>query len=592
MPDPDNPLKTEFHFGSTAVRIIQGDIMKAGLSVDAVVSTDDNYLTMGSGVASVLARHAGPYYVRAAQAQCPVAAGTVVVTKAYQLPEHGLDAEYVLHGTVIDYDTDDLPLEQLVYQVTASCLKKAEELRLRSILFPAFATGAGGLDMEACARRMCSAIKGHLAQERSVKEIYIILYLPDEAGDAEPAKVAETRSKNQGFIREANLALGVPYDPALDIHQTRDFFGRAAELWRLAEIITDKVEGKRHAVILGGPQIGKWALVDQFYHQAQQPDRALGQGRRLVKVTFGRLHENTPSSFIYRKFLSALSGEEDDPAIRKEIRNAYADPDLDCERFLGFLADHSEHYPEVVFLIDHLPRLLDMESEEAEDFQHARAFWGDLDRLQERVRFVCTARHNDQYRALLERLERFTVDFKNRIEVIELKCVSVEEGQHWVNELFWRYLGRRASRLEHRFFEKEAGRHPYLISLAGHALISALKPDVMANPGKEYEDARTLAPFFQAAVNTMEQPRQAFFSLLMRADIDRKDRRALSTLARAIDIESEQASLVSDAAAGDPNAVTRLAALQAQGDPRLDLDSDRLERLEARGVHPRLQERE
>ena len=78
MPDPDNPLKTEFQFGSTAVRIIQGNIIKAGVSVDAVVSTDDNYLTMGSGVANVLARHAGPYYVRAAQAQCPVDAGTVV----------------------------------------------------------------------------------------------------------------------------------------------------------------------------------------------------------------------------------------------------------------------------------------------------------------------------------------------------------------------------------------------------------------------------------------------------------------------------------------------------------------------------------
>ena len=584
MPDPDNPLKTEFQFGSTAIRIIQGDIIKAGISVDAVVSTDDNYLTMGSGVAHVLATHAGPYYVRAAQAQCPVRAGTVVVTRTYQLPEHGLDAKYVLHGTVIDYDTDDLPLEQLVYQTTANCLEKAEELRLRSILFPALATGAGGLDMETCARRMCTAIKVYLAQERSVKKIYIILYLPEEAGDAsESARVAELRSRNQGFVREANLVLGVPYDPALNIHQARDFFGRAAELRRLEDIVTDQVEGKRHAVILGGPQIGKWALVDQFYHQAQQPNSALGQGRRLVKVTFGRLHVNTPASFIYRKFLSALSGEEGDPDVRKEIRRVYADTDLDCERFLEFLADHAERYPQVVLLIDHLPRLLDMESEEAEDFRHARTFWGDLDRLQERVRFVCTARHDDQYQALLERLDRFTVDFKNRIEVIELKCVSIQEGQHWVNELFRRYLGRRANRLEHRFFEKEAGRHPYLISLAGHALISALKPDAIANPGKGYDNARTLAPFFQATLNTTDEPRQSFFSLLMRTGIDRVDRFELSTLAKAVDIELEQESLVSDAAAGDSNAVARLAELRAQGDPRQALHRDQLQQLEARG---------
>jgi O-acetyl-ADP-ribose deacetylase (regulator of RNase III) len=584
-------LKDTFQFGSTAVRIIQGDILRPGVDVDAVVSTDDNYLTMGSGVSRLLAERAGPHYVRAAQARCPVRAGTVVVTRAHQLPKHGLDVKYVLHGTVIDYDTEDLPLEQLVYQTTANCLEKAEGLGLRSILFPAFATGAGGLDMGECARRMCGAIKGYLAQERPLKQITIILYLPQASGpnakragsETAPARVSELGALNRRFIREANLVLGVPYNPALDVHDTRDFFWRAAELQKLQAVITGQVEGRRHAVILGGPRVGKWALVDHFFHQAQQPGSAVGQGRRLVKVTFGRVHDNTPASFVYRKFLCALAQGEEDAEVRKEIRRAYADTRMDGDRFLKFLEDHAERYPQVVFLIDHLPWLLNMEAEDPQGFKDIRAFWGDLDRLEERVRFVYTARDDDQYQELLERLERFTVNFKDGIEVIELTCVTEQERQQWVHELFRRYLGRAASDLEDGFFREEAGRHPYLIGLTGHALIKALKPEALAHPTRDYDNLRTLAPFFQAARNATEEPRQAFFDLLMRTSLDGKDRSELSALAKAFQIESERAALIPDAIHGDPDAEKRLAELQAEGTPRQSLHRERLRRLESRG---------
>ncbi|NIM06730.1 MAG: hypothetical protein GTN65_14195, partial [Armatimonadetes bacterium] len=54
---------------------------------------------------------------------------------------------------------------------------QAEALGLKSMLFPAFATGAGKLAMESCAQQMCGAMKAFLAHERPLNEIYILLYL-------------------------------------------------------------------------------------------------------------------------------------------------------------------------------------------------------------------------------------------------------------------------------------------------------------------------------------------------------------------------------------------------------------------------------
>jgi O-acetyl-ADP-ribose deacetylase (regulator of RNase III) len=580
MPD-NSPYPTQFEFGSTLVKILQGDIRAPGVKVDAVASTDDNYLTMGSGVARLLREWAGPYYVRAAQAQCPVRVGTVVATKAYRLPEHGLDVKHVLHGTVVDYDTDDYALEQVVYQATTNCLETAEALGLKRVLFPAFATGAGGLGMEACARHMGGAIKAYLAQERPLEAVYIMLYLP-----AETSQTSALVERNQRYIWGANLVLNVAYDPTLRVRQTRDFFGRGDELRGLEDIITGKgndADSKRHAVVLGGPSIGKWALLDQIYYRAQQPDSPLGQGRRLLKVTFGRVHENTPASFIYRKFLSALEGSEADPEVERLIKRAYADPDIDGDRFLAFLQDHADRFPELVILIDNLPRLLQMEAGDPQDQGGITAFWRDLNRLQARVKLIFTARDDEHYRTLRqERLERFAPDFHARLREIRLKCVTEEERQAWVEELYRRYLYRQATSDERDFFEAEAGWHPYLISLTGHALIQALKRETLTHPNRDY-DRRSLAPFFQAARNVLEEPRQAFFDRLLGAAVGAENRFELISLAKAVEIEREEGYLLPDIERGDPNAVRRFAELATKGDPRQPLHADRLQRLEEWG---------
>ncbi len=591
MNDIGSPANTVFRFGDRMkVEILQGDILAPGIAVDAVVSTDDNYLTMGSGVSAALRKQAGSIdYVREAQVQCPVKAGSVVVTCSYGVKE-ALKADYVLHGAVIDFDTSDLGLSELVEQVTANCLEQAEARGLQSILFPALATGAGKLSMEECARRMCSAIKTYVAQERTVKDIYIILYLP---AHAEASDLSGHRDHNLRFVREANLVLGVPYDPALRIHQVRDFYGGEKQLSLLQEIVAgkyDTVKGKRHAVILGGPLVGKRALLDHLYHWAQQPGCPLCPGCRLVRLTFGRVHESTPPSFVYRKFLCALgkaeqSGSPEATDLVSQIRKTYSDPELDCDRFLAFLDQHQDRYGDVVFLIDKLPRLLQMEAKGGEEIKGVQAFWRDLDKLQKWVRFVYTARPADDQQLREQRLDPYANVFQQHVEQIWVPCVTDEEREKWVDELFSRYLARPggAPRFVQERFEAEAGRHPYLISLFGHALVEALKRDTLMNPKHPARYAKEfMARFFQAACNAIEEPRRAFFELLI-AVTTLEERAALENLTKAEHIEREKRTLVSDLGKGKAKATARWKALEAEGDHCQQPDGKSLHWLEAQG---------
>jgi O-acetyl-ADP-ribose deacetylase (regulator of RNase III) len=531
---------------------------------------------MGSGISAALREKAGRWYVRKAQEQCPVFSGTAVVTKPYKLKKHIKGIKYVLHGTVIDYDTEDLSLPESIYETTANCLETAEQLKLRKILFPAFATGSGKASMEECAHQMCGAIKTYLAEERPLEVIYIILYLPH---DAKKRRIFE--EKNKSFVVEANLVLGVPYNPMLYNRPIRDVYERTVALKRIESVIVGNVKGKKHVVILGGPRSGKRALLDQLFERARKSNSLMRQGRRLFKLTFGRVHGNTPASFVYQKFLCALGKTEKNAAILREIEKTYADPNLDCDGFLGFLKHHARRYRQVVFLVDHLPKLLDMEDEGSDEFKDIRTFWSDIDRLEDRVRFIYTASDDAQYRLLLTRLSG---KFKDQLEVIRLKCVSKEESKRWVNKLYRRYLQREATSYVHDFIEEEAGQHPYLISLVCFALVEALKRDAMknsANHPKAYT-RQFLERFFRKVRQTIEEPRRAFFNQLL-GTIERRHLVDLHNLAKAVAIEEERQLLVRDLRRKDVNAKRRWQELQDEMDPRDNLHRNTLRELEMLG---------
>ena len=100
MSPPDH-LAT-FELGAAKVEILAGNLLEPGdLVVQALASTDDNYLSMGAGgIADLLKRRGGPEYFREARAQTPVRAGEVVVTQPHGLVETYSSLEHVfLHHT-------------------------------------------------------------------------------------------------------------------------------------------------------------------------------------------------------------------------------------------------------------------------------------------------------------------------------------------------------------------------------------------------------------------------------------------------------------------------------------------------------------
>lgn len=569
MPDFTSRLKKEFKFGSTTVRILEGDIKNPGVDVDVIVSTDDNHLTMASGVSQHLAQAAGPKYVSEAHApgKCPVKAGSVVQTKPYKLKGKSFPSvKKVFHAAVIDYDTADQPLEDVVKEATENCLEQAEELRMRSILFPAFASGAGRLDMQKCARQMCSAIKDFLARERRIKEINLILYLPDKEGKPD----AHFQSINQGFIKEANLILDVPYDPEWKGSQVRELYGRDKYVARIEEAL----DNNKHVVILAGPRIGKSALLDHFLVRLDQPTHRLYKKKvKPIYVPFGVIPGGTPCAFIYRKLLLSLRDVVDDEQIIDEITKAYADADIDTAKLLSFLQNSLKQYSRIVFFIDNLFRLLQPTTLD---------FFRDLDALQERAQFVFTASY-EQYN---DNKHRLGSEFKKQLAEIELGCTSDQEREEWMAQLYKRYLGGNVrDDYEAEFFQKEAGHHPYLISLIAHAFIKALKEKAIRDdtPIEDFDNV-TLDNLRRRVLNSINAPRRAFFDMLLKDDsLTEKDKHDLRKLAEAVYKEGESRKLLSDIDNKDPKAMVRFKELLSDGDPRDSLHRESLELLEKRG---------
>src|SRR5205823_1595827 len=109
--------------------------------VDAIVSSDDEFMTMGGGVSKAIRERGGPEIHREAKRYAPVRPGRAVVTTAGKL-----SAKYVFHGVTLSFENWGLvvPSRDLIAEIVASCFYHADTLGVRSIAFPLLGTGTGG----------------------------------------------------------------------------------------------------------------------------------------------------------------------------------------------------------------------------------------------------------------------------------------------------------------------------------------------------------------------------------------------------------------------------------------------------------------
>ncbi len=135
--------------GNIEVFFSQGDITE--MECDALVNAANNRLWMGAGVAGAIKKKGGKVIEDEAMSVGPIPVGEAVATTA-----GALKAKYVIHaaGMGEDLSTDS----EKIYNCTLNSLKRAGELGLQSIAFPAIGTGVGGFPLEEAARSMVSAV--------------------------------------------------------------------------------------------------------------------------------------------------------------------------------------------------------------------------------------------------------------------------------------------------------------------------------------------------------------------------------------------------------------------------------------------------
>lgn len=168
-------MKNEVKIGETEIVVKIGDLTEE--EADALVNAANNELWMGGGVAGALRRKGGKVVEEEAVSQGPISIGEAVATSA-----GSLRAKYVIHGAVMgmDFKTD----ANKIRRATLNTLKRAEELKLKTVAFPAFGTGVGRFPAEEAAKAMFEGVKEHLRSIKSTLGTISFVLFNDETYEA------------------------------------------------------------------------------------------------------------------------------------------------------------------------------------------------------------------------------------------------------------------------------------------------------------------------------------------------------------------------------------------------------------------------
>jgi len=172
------------------IEIRQGDITDQG-DIDAIVNAANTDLVLGAGVAGAILRKGGAVIDEESQSQAPIRLGEAAVTTAGSLPN-----KYVIHAAAMGYRAEDrkVPKDpgagssaEIIRSATLNSLRRAEELKLKSIAFPALATGVARFPVDRCAGVMIAAARDYGA-EHPDSSIELVAFVLFTAGDYETFK--------------------------------------------------------------------------------------------------------------------------------------------------------------------------------------------------------------------------------------------------------------------------------------------------------------------------------------------------------------------------------------------------------------------
>ena len=151
----------------TQIEIIQGDI--AQQNVDAIVNAANNHLWMGAGTAGAIVRAGGREIEDEAIRQGPIEVGEAIVTGP-----GNLQCRHVIHAAAMGQNL--ITSANNIRDATNNSLKRAEELGLATVAFPALGTGVGGFDYREAAEIMLAVSQEHSGANRSVRTLRFVLF--------------------------------------------------------------------------------------------------------------------------------------------------------------------------------------------------------------------------------------------------------------------------------------------------------------------------------------------------------------------------------------------------------------------------------
>ncbi len=163
------------------IEIRQGDITDQP-DVDAIVNAANTDLMLGAGVAGAIRRKGGNIIDEEGRKKAPIRLGEAAVTTAGSLPN-----KFVIHAAAMGYRPEDdlVPKKpgtessaEIIRDATINSLRRAEELKLKSIAFPALATGVAGFPVDECAEVMITAARDYASEhpDSSIELVVFVLF--------------------------------------------------------------------------------------------------------------------------------------------------------------------------------------------------------------------------------------------------------------------------------------------------------------------------------------------------------------------------------------------------------------------------------
>ena len=151
------------------------------VAADAIVNAANELLHLGAGVAGSIRRVGGD----AIQEECDriggCAVGDAVVTGAGKL-----EARWVIHAVGPVWRGGDFGEEMLLASAVRAALKRAEELKAKSVAVPAISTGVFGFPLERAAEISIAAARSFAEANEAVERIIFCLF------DAKSLRAFET----------------------------------------------------------------------------------------------------------------------------------------------------------------------------------------------------------------------------------------------------------------------------------------------------------------------------------------------------------------------------------------------------------------